>query len=1276
MHHHPAIVLAGPCFHSWPWALAVTITRAMPSERLLRQIDRFLDQAEEAATNHEWARVADAARAVLAIDHQNEDAEAFRRMAEANLGASIAADPSPAPAAIPAMEQPESFVGGRYQVRRFLGEGGKKRVFLAHDELLDRDVAFALIKADGLDDTGRQRIAREAQAMGRMSAHPHIVSIFDLGEEQGAPYIVTELMDGGDVEGELERAGGPLQLTRALDVAKCVASGLAFAHGRGVVHRDLKPGNVWLTSEGVAKIGDFGLAVAEGRSRLTQHGMMVGTYAYMPPEQALGGEVTPRSDLYSLGAMLYELVTGKPPFEADDPTAVISQHLNAEPVAPSWRTERCPPPLEDLILALLAKDPSTRPASAAEVLTLLEGIDVDAPSRSHSGDSTNRLERLARGVFVGRERELERLRGALDDAFAGHGSVVMLVGEPGIGKTRTTQELETYARMRGAKVLWGRAHESSGAPPYWPWVQVARAYREETPDAEVRRRQYEPYAVELQRIFPALRDLFPTLPEPPAESEEGQFRLFDAFSAFARSVAQETPLVFVLDDLHWADGATLGLLTHLARELARARILVCGTYRDTDLDRRHPLATALADLGREDLFSRISLRGLSLTETEEYLRQAAHVEPARELVARIYEETEGNPFFLSEVVNLMTEEGSFAKDSVSDIAVPEGVRQALGRRLDRLSGQANELLTVLAVAGRDFEHSLVQSLSAQDEGTTLRLLEEALRARVLEEVGAGRYRFTHALMQETLLGELSAARRVLLHGQIAESMEQLYGEGRDTLAAIAEHYHESTALNARHARQAAYYLRLAAEQVVSALAPEEAVHRYQRCLDLVQAAPDNLGEDEAALHAALARCLAVSGQAAAAWEHMDRSVALEPQAIARAIALTRFRQVAPPSQWGAHAGLLQRVVSELGPAPSPELCALLALLSNLDFGREGDELFERAHAMAEALELVDSDYPDDLVARPLQVLVSRGEYSEAQSAIRLVLRDRAAESTSTLLHTTLVNAFVFPGDVAELERAHAEASGFARATGNKQFGAWVGASHAGLEWRKGHQAAARELLDQSRSVSPYPGLAGAYFDIQEGRLTEALLGCSLTGNPRLAASGAAEAFAMGVQARVLYLTRDAQAAELFEEWLVGTNRRMSHGPGPTGLGSVGEVLCELAAPDDLLRIAVYLATLPRLRYWDWGDLPDYLRGAIALKLDRQDEAMGHFRAGLDYTSRTDVGFEVDAARCHQGLAEIAERRGQRAEAMRHLDAAGELFARHGARLYLDQVLAKKEILKA
>ena len=201
---------------------------------------------------------------------------------------------------------------------------------------------------------------REARAMGRLT-HPHIVSVFDMGENDGQPYLVQELMGGGDVEGLIEKAGGALPLAQVLEVGIATCRGLEYAHGQGVVHRDLKPGNVWLTADGTAKIGDLGLAVTLGQTRLTSHGMMVGTYNYMPPEQALGGEITAQADLYSLGAMLYEMVTGRVPFQGDTPTAVISQHLNSPPVAPSWYSDHCPPDLEALILRLLAKHPGERP---------------------------------------------------------------------------------------------------------------------------------------------------------------------------------------------------------------------------------------------------------------------------------------------------------------------------------------------------------------------------------------------------------------------------------------------------------------------------------------------------------------------------------------------------------------------------------------------------------------------------------------------------------------------------------------------------------------------------------------------------------------------------------------------------------------------------------------------------------------------------------------------------------------------------------------------------
>ena len=479
--------------------------------------------------------------------------------------------------------------------------------------------------------------------------------------------------------------------------------------------------------------------------------------------------------------LLYELVTGRTPFQGDTPTAVISQHLNTQPVAPSWHSEHCPPLLEDLILQLLEKEPEKRPKDAGAVRAILESVDPAGTSRSHSEPGANPLEQLAGGVFVGREDELRQMHEALDNALTGRGSVVMLVGEPGIGKTGTVQELETYARLRGAEVYWGRTHESSGMPAYWPWVQVGRAWggvhgvgAGNAPEV----------AGELVRLFPELRQAIPDLVEPErTETEASQFLLFDAYSQFMRAQSRETPWLVVLDDLHWADKPTLQLLQYVARELADMRVLVVGTYRDTELARTHPLSEALAELNRESGFLRVPLRGLSKEEAGAFISKKAGVTPVPSVLDRIHEETEGNPFFLSEVVNLMAEEGTLSAESVADIALPDGVREALGRRLDRLSEEANELLQVAAVVGREFNYETLTLVGEHSDDELLKLLEEGLAARVAEESERpGRYRFSHALMQETLLDELSTTRRVRLHGQMLEQRWSSAGASARTSA--------------------------------------------------------------------------------------------------------------------------------------------------------------------------------------------------------------------------------------------------------------------------------------------------------------------------------------------------------------------------------------------------------------------------------------------------------------------------------------------------------------
>lgn len=809
----------------------------MPSERVQRRIDRLLDQAEEALEALDWSRAQEIAGAVLVVDPENEDAKSFLAMAEHNLGESDSGSPGPplpsGEGQLPSASEstPTSFASGRYEVSDFLGEGGKKRVYRAHDTLLDRDVAFALIKLEGLDDASRSRITREAQAMGRLGTHPNIVTVFDLGVEGDSPFMVTELMGGGDVEGVLEDAEeNRLSLEQTIEIGKAVCDGLEFAHSRDIVHRDLKPGNVWLTDDGTAKIGDFGLAMMTDRSRLTLEATMVGTVSYMPPEQATGGDITPRADLYSLGAMLYEMVTGRPPFLGDDDIAIIGQHINTAPVAPTWHNAACPAPLEALITRLLSKDPSGRPDSAQDVYNALDAIDLTARGETVERDS-NSLDSLAGGVFVGRQQEVDQLKAALEDVLGGRGRLLTLVGEPGIGKTRTSEELATYASLRGAQVLWGRCYETGGQPPYWPWVQAIRSYVREIEPDELRRQMGSSASV-VAEIVTDVKDRLPDLQPPPemGDPDSARFRLFDSIASFLKTASQSQPLVLVLDDLHWSDQPSLAFLEFMARELNQSRVMLICTYRDMELNRRHPLTVTLGDLARERLYERVLLRGLTEQDVGRFIQIAAGIDPPAELSRTVHRHTEGNPLFVTEVVRELVQSGDLSAASTRggstwSLRIPEGVREVIGRRLDRLSERANETLTVAAVVGRQFTLSGLRAIvDDATESQLLDVMDEALAGRVIEELPSspGDYQFTHALIQETFTGELSAARKVRLHARIATALEEMYGDDADDHANdLVVHFAEAEPVLGDD--RLMYYSGIAGRRALDAFAYEAAV---------------------------------------------------------------------------------------------------------------------------------------------------------------------------------------------------------------------------------------------------------------------------------------------------------------------------------------------------------------------------------------------------------------------------------------------------------------------
>ena len=438
--------------------------------------------------------------------------------------------------------------------------------------------------------------------------------------------------------------------------------------------------------------------------------------------------------------------------------------------------------------------------------------------------------------LAGRAEELATLQQALEGAVAGDGGLVMLAGEPGIGKTRLVEELETSAKASSAQAVWGRCYEDAGAPAYWPWIQIGRQW-----GAANDIRLLEPLlggeGGELVRLFPELEQARGFAePEPLAEPEGARFRLFQAYTDFIRIVSEQQPMVIVLDDVHWADHSSLLLLQHLGRDVDQMRVLVVCTYRDTELARTHRLSETLAELNRSPGFERILLRGLSKKDVAAYVRETANVTPMPAVSERIYEATEGNPFFLGEVVDLLEREGTLEQDSLSRIAVPEGVKEALGRRLDRLSEDTIGLLNMAAVIGREFTHNTLTLVAERSDEELLRVIEEGLAAWVIEETDhSGRYRFTHALMRETLLGEVSATRRARLHGYVADALERRDGiSGRTREAQLAWHFSESATLTPEHVEKALHYSQLAAGRAESVYAWEDAARHYERCLRFLE----------------------------------------------------------------------------------------------------------------------------------------------------------------------------------------------------------------------------------------------------------------------------------------------------------------------------------------------------------------------------------------------------------------------------------------------------------
>jgi class 3 adenylate cyclase/tetratricopeptide (TPR) repeat protein len=430
--------------------------------------------------------------------------------------------------------------------------------------------------------------------------------------------------------------------------------------------------------------------------------------------------------------------------------------------------------------------------------------------------------------FAGRNSELELLTGVWKEAAGGRRHSVLVGGEAGVGKTRLAGELARSVHAQGGTVLYGRCEEDLGVP-YEPFVEALTFFCEHTPPGDLRSRLGR-YPGELVRLLPDLGDLVPGL-DPPLRSdpETEQYRLFEAVASWLGAGGEATGLLLVVDDLHWAPPPTIHLLAHVLRAAGPARILVVATFRDTEVGPTHPLTPVSADLRRGAGVERISLGGLSVDELAELVEDLPKGQAGRALAATLHEGTEGNPFFVGEILRHVAESGL----AVEALPVPEGVREVTVSRVARLAPTTRQLLGVAAVLGRDLELAPLAAVAGLDEDAVIEAFDEALDVRLVEETRVGVYRFVHALVRSALYGTLSATRRARLHLRAADVFEQ---EGGEDAARLAHHLLACAPLGGS-ARTAKACL-AAGDRALSVLADAEAGGWYSEGLAFATAEED------------------------------------------------------------------------------------------------------------------------------------------------------------------------------------------------------------------------------------------------------------------------------------------------------------------------------------------------------------------------------------------------------------------------------------------------------
>ncbi len=754
-----------------------------------------------------------------------------------------------------------------YEIVGELGRGSTGVVYKAQDHRLGRLVALKVLHGPRCKDPeALERFRREARTTSALN-HPHICTIHTLEEHQGQPFLVMEFIEGHTLRARMD-AGPPLaQLLRWV----CqVARALQAAHAAGIVHRDIKPDNLIVRPDDVVKVLDFGVArlLPDGALRTltatceaTEPGTLIGTARYMAPEQARCEAVGSPADLFSLGIVLYELATGRHPFEADSALGTLHAVIERQPLPPSRLNPKLAGAVEWLMLRMLEKEPTRRP-SAEEVVALLDGLSqapcpVLDPSQGDGWEDGALPGDKPRPV--GRRRELAELHKAFASALAGRGLLACVTGEPGLGKTTLVESFLEDLLLRGRSFHLARgccSERLAGSEAYLPVLEALENLLRGpggTALAETMKRLAPNW---YGQVIPRTANdsaFTPRTAEAPTSTQE---RLKRELVAFLEELGRARPVLFFLDDLHWADASTVDLLVYLGSRAGSLRLLLVATYRTADLLRSHqPFCLAQLDLQGRGQCRVIALEFLSQPDVERFLAMAfpGHAFPTG-FAALVHAKTEGNPLFLVDLLQYLRDRHVLADDggrwvlaqAVPDLSreLPRSVRSMIQRLIDQLTDVERRLLLAASVQGQEFDAVVVAEVLALDATEVEERLEVLDRVHGLvrclceyqmpDRTLTLRYAFVHALYQNALYEGLQPTRKGALSAAVARALLQHHGETGGGVTAELALLFEA----ARDGAQAADFFLRAAQKAFRVFANQEAAALARRGLEQLGPLPD------------------------------------------------------------------------------------------------------------------------------------------------------------------------------------------------------------------------------------------------------------------------------------------------------------------------------------------------------------------------------------------------------------------------------------------------------